>query len=80
MTTEQAIRNLQDIKSMYTWSSGADEALDLAIEALITVNSPSLTLKRLGEFCTEVMAKSLVNYYCIHYGNECRTYDCTGIL
>ena len=75
MTTEQAIRNLQDIKSMYTWSSGADEALDLAIEALITVNSPSLTLKRLGEFCTEVMANATENNDCIRSGSDCGTCD-----
>ena len=34
MTTEQAITNLQIIKNMYTWSSGADDALNMTIRAL----------------------------------------------
>lgn len=34
ITIEQAIQNIMDIKSMYTWSIGADEALDMAIQAL----------------------------------------------
>ena len=34
MTNEEAIRNLQDIKNLYTWSSGADDALDMAIKSL----------------------------------------------
>ena len=34
ITIEQAIQNIMDIKSMYTWSTGADEALDMAIQAL----------------------------------------------
>lgn len=34
ITIEQAIQNIMDIKDMYTWSTGADEALDMAIQAL----------------------------------------------
>ena len=34
MTKEQAIQNLRDIKNLYTWSTGADDALDMAIKAL----------------------------------------------
>ena len=34
MTETEAIKNLEDIKRMYTWSTGADDALDMAIEAL----------------------------------------------
>lgn len=34
MDKQQAIENLEEIKRMYTWSSGADEALDMAIKAL----------------------------------------------
>lgn len=34
MTNEQAIENIQTIKELYTWSSGADEALEMAIQAL----------------------------------------------
>ena len=34
ITVEQAIQNIIDIKNMYTWSIGADEALDMAISAL----------------------------------------------
>lgn len=34
MTEAEAIKNLEDIKRMYTWSTGADDALDMAIEAL----------------------------------------------
>ena len=34
ITIEQAIRNIPDIKNMYTWSTGADEALDMAVQAL----------------------------------------------
>jgi len=34
ITIEQAIQNIIDIKNMYTWSTGADEALDMAVYAL----------------------------------------------
>lgn len=34
MTTEQAIENIETIKGMYLWSTGADEALDMAKKAL----------------------------------------------
>jgi len=34
ITIEQAIQNIMDIKSRYTWSIGADEALDMAVYAL----------------------------------------------
>ena len=34
ITIEQAIQNIIDIKNMYTWSTGAEEALDMAIQAL----------------------------------------------
>ena len=34
MDNKQAIENLQTIKKAYTWSSGADEALDMAMKAL----------------------------------------------
>ena len=34
ITIEQAIQNIMDIKAMYTWSTGADEALDMAVQAL----------------------------------------------
>ena len=36
MDNKQAIENLQTIKEKYTWSSGADEALDMAVQALQT--------------------------------------------
>ena len=38
MNIEQAIKNLEDIKSKYTWSIGADVALDMAISALRAQN------------------------------------------
>lgn len=34
ITPEQALENLQTIKDRYTWSSGADEALDMGIMAI----------------------------------------------
>ena len=34
MTENEAIKNIEDIKRLYTWSTGADDALDMAIEAL----------------------------------------------
>ena len=34
ITVEQAIQNILVIKSMYIWSTGADEALDMAVYAL----------------------------------------------
>lgn len=34
ITIEQAIQNIMDIKDRYTWSTGADEALDMAVYAL----------------------------------------------
>lgn len=34
LTIKEAIQNLEDIKNKYTWSSGADAAIDMAIEAL----------------------------------------------
>ena len=36
MDNKQAIENLQTIKEKYTWSSGADEALDMGMRALQT--------------------------------------------
>lgn len=38
MNIEQAVQNLEDIKSKYTWSIGADGALDMAISALRAQN------------------------------------------
>ena len=38
ITIEQAIQNIMDIKDMYTWSTGADEALDMAVYALTREN------------------------------------------
>ncbi len=37
LTREQAIENLRIIQDKYTWSSGAIEALDMAIQALTQV-------------------------------------------
>ena len=34
ITTDQAIENLKEIKSKYTWSTGADDALDMGIIAI----------------------------------------------
>ena len=34
ITIEQAIQNILDIKAMYAWSIGVDEALDMAVYAL----------------------------------------------
>lgn len=34
LTITEAIQNLEDIKKLYTWSTGADAAIDMAIEAL----------------------------------------------
>lgn len=34
LTIKEAIQNLEDIKKLYTWSTGADAAIDMAIEAL----------------------------------------------
>jgi len=46
-------RNCDECELCYAQGTTGDqiEALNMAVKALITVNSPSLTAKRLGEFC-----------------------------
>lgn len=59
MTNEEAIRVLERMLDEFcnedTWMQECKDAVDMAIEALTIVNSPSLTLKRLGEFQADVM-------------------------
>ena len=56
-------RNCDECELCYAQGTTGDqiEALNMAVKALITVNSPSLTVKRLGEFCTDVMAETMAN-------------------
>lgn len=53
------LRNCDECDLCYEQGTTGDqiEALNMAVKALITVNSPSLTAKRLGEFCSMVERK-----------------------
>ena len=59
MTNEEAIRILGRMLDEFcnedSYAPECKDAVDMAIEALTIVNSPSLTLKRLGEFHADVM-------------------------
>ena len=68
ITIEQAIQNIMDIKSMYTWSTGADEALDMAISAL----EKQVPLKHLPY---EMGADGTVLYPCGNCGEDVKGSD-----
>lgn len=72
-------RNCDECSLCYAQGTTGDqiEALNMAVKALITVNSPSLTLKCLEEFCADVMANAIENNNNLSSGNKCRTYDRT---
>ena len=59
MTNEEAIsileRMLNEFCNEDSWVQECKDAVDMAIKALTIVNSPSLTLKRLGDFQADVM-------------------------
>ena len=57
MTNEETIENLMTIKNIYTWSSGADEALDIAIQILKATQSVSEKCKDCVEFteCADLL-------------------------
>lgn len=70
MTTKQAIENLQTIKEKYVWSSGADEALDMAMDALRAeskLQQVADTISRqqaIDTLCTECQGRCIP---CEHY-------------
>ena len=72
-------RNCDECSLCYAQGTTGDqiEALNMAVKALITVNSPSLTLKCLEEFCADVMANAIENNNNLSSGNKCRTNDRT---
>jgi hypothetical protein len=50
MTREQVVQNLTDIKNKYTWSSGADEALDEAMQAVNFKEVYEQTIKAVNQY------------------------------
>jgi len=52
-------RNCDECELCYAQGTIGDqiEALNMAVKALITVNSPSLTAKHLGDFCADLMSQ-----------------------
>lgn len=50
MTREQVVQNLTDIKNKYTWSSGADEALDVAMQAVNFREVYEQTIKEVNRY------------------------------
>lgn len=72
MTNEETIENLMTIKNIYIWSSGADEALDIAIQVLKATQSVSEKCKGCVEF-TE--CADLLNMPLGHSCEDCFTDD-----
>lgn len=61
MTTEQAIENIETVKKMYVWSTGADEAFDMAKKVLlkqipkkIVIDGIKSTCPTCGNWCYSI--------------------------
>ena len=73
MTENEAIKNIEDIKRLYTWSTGADDALDMAIEALKNqkgARGRMTNIEKLKAMTDEEIAKAVCEM------TECK--DCVG--